>query len=141
MSSEPDSDYYSSSAYYQSGNRGFQPNRSATLLQRRFITRYQSDDLPYYGAGVKGLSFMQIPFITYLFATVCAFVLYHLEQKYDLICGLWFHYRHPACQSFDPTRFEKAYRDKLHQDFEVYEPYASRPDMERKDLYSTALNP
>ena len=49
-------------------------------------------------------------------------MLFYLESHYDIVCKLIFHFRHPGCHDVDPERYERAYRDKLHKYFRVYEP-------------------
>lgn len=48
---------------------------------------------------------------------MAAIILYYLDNRFDIVCALWFRYRHPACKTADPARYERAYRDKLHRDF------------------------
>ena len=77
----------------------FPPEREREI--RRYVEEsYGGSNLPYCGVveKVKGL---ENPTSAYIIATIAAFVLYHLDRKYDLICSVFFHYRHPKCRDHD----------------------------------------
>ena len=88
---------------------------------RRYIEEsYGESNLPYYGVVEKARG-LENPTSAYIIATVAAFVLYHLDRKYDLVCSVFFHYRHPKCRDHDTRQYDRSYREKLHHDFEAYE--------------------
>lgn len=108
---------------------GRQPTIERPLLRRhvgRYYTAANDEYIPWYGQGrVKGLALMQNPAFTYILSFILSLVMYWLDQRYDIICNLWFNYSHPNCKRVNPERYEHAQRDKLHKDFIYYEPHGT----------------
>jgi len=69
--------------------------------------------------SIKGL---KNPATAYLLATIVAFVLYHLDRKYDIVCSMIYKYQHPKCMNNDYAQYQRGYRDKLHREFDAYVP-------------------
>ena len=78
--------------------------------------------LPYFGQVRQSIKGLKNPATAYLLATIAAFVLYHLDRKYDIVCSMIFNYQHPKCREYDYAQYQRGFREKLHQEFDAYVP-------------------
>ncbi len=85
------------------------PSEREQELRRYVQTNYgeptisdtASSTLPYYGKVGQSIKGLKNPATGYLLATIAAFVLYHLDRKYDIVCSMIFNYQHPKCIQYD----------------------------------------
>lgn len=74
----------------------FIPPEREKEIRQYIETRYGGSesvgDLPYYGAAKRVRGGVDNPVSAYIIATIAAFVLYHLDRKYDLVCSMVFNY-------------------------------------------------